>query len=189
MQATWRPGATSGEYCGLPGEGARANIKDMFPEPVLVMNVYRLLALPLLLAALAACDETPAPPDVPAKVVEPREVVPVPAPVSSAKPAAVTPAAAAGKVRAEQRASSGKPALEKLPPLPLDLSLPQELVQQLEPGAVPPLTEESLLPPLFVEKPAEPGPYQLNGRLITNDRSENYWDSVEGAELQIEFRN
>ena len=45
------------------------------------------------------------------------------------------------------------------------------------------------LPPLFVEKPAEPGPYQLNGRLITNDRVDDYWDSVEGAELQIEFRN
>ena len=82
------------------------------------------------------------------------------------------------------------PKVEPPPADKLDLRLPDELVQRLELGA--PLEQperEPLLPPLFVEKPTEPGPYQLNGRLITNDRVDDYWDSVEGAELQIEFRN
>jgi hypothetical protein len=79
---------------------------------------------------------------------------------------------------------------ESLPPVKLDLRLPDELVEDLQAGeALENPAEQTLLPPLFVEKPAEPGPYQLNGRLITNERVDDYWDSVEGAELQIEFRN
>lgn len=81
---------------------------------------------------------------------------------------------------------------EALPPARLDLHLPPELVEQIQPDEpVEILTPPSLLPEMFVEKPKEPGPFELNGRLITNERENegDYWDSVEGAELQFKFRN
>jgi hypothetical protein len=161
--------------------------------------------------------EPEASPPAPAESVEPMladqpaaapVAEPVPAPKPAAEPRRETraappdkaPVAASSKPKATEKPSSKavakpvtkpKPRVEPLPPVKLDLRLPDELVQQLEPGE--PLEKlperEPLLPPLFVEKPAEPGPYQLNGRLITNDRDDDYWDSVEGAELQIEFRN
>lgn len=134
-----------------------------------------------------------------APVMEPVPAAkPIPEPKSEtrAAPPDKAPAAAASRPRAAEKPSTrpvvkAKPKTEPLPPVKLDLRLPDEWVQHLEPGA--PLDklpeQESLLPPLFVERPTEPGPYQLNGRLITNDRDDDYWDSVEGAELQIEFRN
>ncbi|WP_205894791.1 hypothetical protein [Metapseudomonas otitidis] len=71
----------------------------------------------------------------------------------------------------------------------LDLSLPKHLVDELEPRVKQEQhVEQPLLPPLFVEKPSEQSPYQLNGKLITNQREDDYWRSVEGAELQIEFK-
>lgn len=79
-----------------------------------------------------------------------------------------------------------KPVAPK-PQAPLDLSLPAEVFEPLQP--LEPLDESpaTLLPPLFVEK-TEPSPFQLNGKLITNERSDDYWDSLEGAELQFEFK-
>lgn len=71
----------------------------------------------------------------------------------------------------------------------LDLSLPKHLVDELEPRVKQEQhIEQPLLPPMFVEKPSEQSPYQLNGKLITNQREEDYLRSVEGAELQIEFK-
>lgn len=71
----------------------------------------------------------------------------------------------------------------------LDLSLPKHLVDELEPRVKQEQhVEQPLLPPMFVEKPPEQSPYQLNGKLITNQREEDYLRSVEGAELQIEFK-
>lgn len=71
----------------------------------------------------------------------------------------------------------------------LDLSLPKHLVDELEPRVKQEQhVEQPLLPPMFVEKPSEQSPYQLNGKLITNQREEDYLRSVEGAELQIEFK-
>lgn len=73
----------------------------------------------------------------------------------------------------------------------LDLSLPKHLVDELEPRVKQKQeqhADQPLLPPMFVEKPSEQSPYQLNGKLITNQREEDYWRSVEGAELQIEFK-
>lgn len=87
---------------------------------------------------------------------------------------------------------------QKLPSIKLDLSLPRELVEGLSHGE--PLVEEKpLLPPLFVEKEAKPAPFQLSGKLITNDyerdksgekqERDNYFDKVDGAQLNFEFRN
>ncbi|WP_373387966.1 hypothetical protein [Pseudomonas alcaligenes] len=166
------------------------------------MKLIRPIALGLVVTLLAACDQAPAPPEptpapeptapaveqpkVPAQPVEVERTVEA-KPEQPPAPPDKAPEAARVLPKAAQEPA---PKVEPLPADKLDLRLPDELVQRLELGA--PLEQserEPLLPPLFVEKPAEPGPYQLNGRLITNDRVDDYWDSVEGAELQIEFRN
>lgn len=180
------------------------------------MTALRTTLLLLALGLLAACDEPPKPPQpvptppriepaaespgpVSASRSEPLQLLPpdkIPAsPGKPLAPGAATSQSAAGSVatvppaKASRAAQSSKS--QSLPPVKLDLRLPAELVEQMEPGEPQKgLSRESLLPPLFVEKPAEPGPFQLNGRLITNDHSkEDYLDSVEGAELQFEFRN
>lgn len=87
-------------------------------------------------------------------------------------------------------------ARQTLAPLPLDLSLPRELVEQLQPGQPIPdiVPRPRLLPPLFEEKTAAPSAFQLSGKLITNDldreklESDNFLDKVDGAQLNFEFR-
>ncbi|MDH0893775.1 MULTISPECIES: hypothetical protein [unclassified Pseudomonas] len=163
------------------------------------MKVFHALPLLLALGLLAACDEPPKPPsEAPRKQAEarPEKSAPTPPPPAAKKaeekpapkpaPAPPKPTKPAPKPAAKSAVS---PAVKvPLPPVKLDLHLPEELVQGLEPGE-PVEPPKPVLPPMFMEKPTKPGPYQLNGRLITNDRGDDYWDSVEGAELQIEFRN
>lgn len=94
-------------------------------------------------------------------------------------------------------ASKSKPASEvvktPLPPARLDLSLPPEMVSQLQPpGTLVQTQHAPLLPQLFGNKPGESGPFQLNGRLINNEmglqlRNEERRD-VEGAALEFEFK-
>jgi hypothetical protein len=107
--------------------------------------------------------------------------------VERAAPPDKAPAVARVIPKAAEKAATKEPKLEPLPEK-LDLRLPKELVETLEPVPQEQQPEQGLLPPLFVEKQNQPGPYQINGRLITNDREHDYLDSVEGAELQIEFR-
>ena len=80
------------------------------------------------------------------------------------------------------------PAPAPAPRLELDLSLPTELLEPTE--SVESFSElpSTLLPPLFDDQnPA--GPFQLQGKLITNERGDqDYWESLEGAELQFEFK-
>ena len=86
-----------------------------------------------------------------------------PAPEVSKPVAKVSPAKPVSKPARERSAVE-----RKLPPIKLDLSLPRELVEDLHHGE--PLVEEKpLLPPLFVEKEAKPAPFQLSGKLITNE--------------------
>ncbi|MCQ4347849.1 hypothetical protein NGA35_10605 [Pseudomonas stutzeri] len=73
---------------------------------------------------------------------------------------------------------------------PLDLSLPEELLQRLpadEPQAA--LVERrALLPSLFDARVDEVRSFELGGRLITNERDdEDAWRAVEGAELELRF--
>ena len=79
------------------------------------------------------------------------------------------------------------------PTAPLDLSLPSETPAGFglptgsdeRPGEPP-----ALLPPLFESK-GEANSFELGGRLITNEpgqEDEDSWHSVEGAELQLQFR-
>lgn len=176
------------------------------------MTAFRIIALVLALGLLAACDE-PAKSPAPLPTAPRTDAVPAPAskpPVNvPAEPVASVPASQSAvgakteavrnqppekqPVRAQVQAQpvvKAKPATpQALPPVKLDLRLPSELVEQMEFEPLEELPAEPLLPPLFVKKPSEPGPFQLNGRLITNDQNVDYWDSVEGAELQFEFRN
>lgn len=77
-----------------------------------------------------------------------------------------------------------------LPPARLDLSLPHEMVEELEPpGKVPLPKREPLLPSMFEGKP---GPFQLNGRLLSNEMQlplrNQERNEVEGAALDFEFK-
>jgi hypothetical protein len=72
---------------------------------------------------------------------------------------------------------------------PLNLSLNPNVFDPLKPYDQDDTQPEKLLPPLFEEKPAPESPFQLNGKLITNDNIQgDYWDSVEGAQLNFEFK-
>ena len=176
----------------------------------LTMSRYCLIAL---LLCLAGCDkpENVAPaspvvpvavPEVPAAAAVPTAADPVPAsapagPESAPLPTPVVKAQTPRpKPAASKPASKSSATSQKLAPLPLDLSLPHDLVDQLEPGEPIPdiVPRPRLLPPLFGEKPAEPSAFQLSGKLITNDldreklESDNFLDKVEGAQLNFEFR-
>jgi hypothetical protein len=86
----------------------------------------------------------------------------------------------------------------------LNLHLPKDAVQKLQPevaafGAsepAPSTTETpALLPQMFAEKPGGQSPFEVGGRVITNDRSRDQdkdaglLDTVDGAELQFKFRH
>ncbi|WP_437880393.1 hypothetical protein [Pseudomonas sp. LRF_L74] len=167
-----------------------------------MMKPFRLLSIGLIASLLVACDQpspqqpapTPAPPQteqkaasaVPGKpAASPAQPAPVPAksaePATSAKPAqasANTPKPQPAKVDSR-----------KAPESKLDLRLPPELAKQVEmDDALDTVPQEPLLPPMFVEKEPPPAPFQLNGRLLTNDQPSSD-NSVQGAELQFQFRN
>ena len=157
----------------------------------------------LCLGWLSACERAPEPV---AQQPEPEPAVvaiPAPAPiVEAAKPEPVEPAPPPAKVVESKPAAPAKapvaakpnpamaPQLKPAEPeskLALDLSVPQELFEQ----ALESETREELaplLPPLFGEKPEVVSPFQISGRLINNERVDEYWDSIEGAEVQFEFR-
>lgn len=107
-----------------------------------------------------------------------------------------TPAkkAAPAKKKRAPIASKSKSAHEvaktPLPPAKLDLSLPHDMVEELEPpGKVPLPKREPLLPSMFGQKP---GPFQLNGRLLSNEMQlplrNQERNEVEGAALDFEFK-
>ena len=111
------------------------------------------------------------------------------------------PAASAKKTTPKKRtpvASKFKSAREiakkRLPSAKLDLSLPPEMVKQLQPlGTVPMPKHKPLLPNMFGEKPEEDSPFQLNGRLLSNEmelqlRNEARDRQIEGAALDFQFK-
>ncbi|MHC8410234.1 translation initiation factor 2 [Pseudomonas sp. Hz4] len=93
-------------------------------------------------------------------------------------------------------ASKSKPASEvvktKLPSADLDLSLPEDMAEELKPiGTVALPRHNAVLPQMFGDK-AGSTPFQLNGRLISNEmqlqlRNEERYE-VEGAALEFEFK-
>ena len=168
----------------------------------LYLPMLRIRSLMLLLTvlSLAACEQSSSPP---AKAkVETTKVQPAPAVVTS-KPAKTEPAPVAKKTLqpsapvtkpAAVAPAKPKPAVvipkpePTEPTAPLDLSLHTNVFDPLQPVA--PLSDLSIpiLPPMFGDKDKTEGPFQLNGKLITNERDDDYWQSVEGAQLQFEFK-
>ena len=68
------------------------------------------------------------------------------------------------------------------------------MVRQLRPlGTVPMPAHKPLLPNMFGDKTAQDSPFQLNGRLISNEmglqlRNEARQNEIEGAALEFEFK-
>ena len=163
------------------------------------MTIIQRCALLLALLSLAACEQ-PANPPALAKApavqtqvdtstggktpLAPVNPAPLAEPPAAPKPAKSPPSAK--PVAAPVKAKAAAPAPEKK--VPLELSLHPDVFDPLQP--LEPLNDLStpLLPPLFVEKTEPESPFQLNGKLITNERGDDYWQSVEGAQLQFEFK-
>jgi len=133
---------------------------------------------------------------------------------ASSQPAKPTKAAKPAKPKASAKAKASKPVATKsksrkaadviasdIPPAKLDLSLPKDMVNQLQPPgqaeAVKPLAPQAtadgkpLLPSLFAPKDGAE-PFQLNGRLLTNEmdlqlRNDSRRE-VDGAALDFKFK-
>ena len=135
----------------------------------------------------ASAPEKPAPQVTKKAPGKPAEIK-TPANKAPAKKAAATAKKRAPIASKSQ--SAHEIAQTPLPPAKLDLSLPRDMVEQLQPpGKVSLPKREPLLPSMFGEKP---GPFQLNGRLLSNEmqlplRNQERYD-VEGAALDIEFK-
>ncbi|RCL25557.1 hypothetical protein C6A77_13780 [Pseudomonas sp. AFG_SD02_1510_Pfu_092] len=120
-----------------------------------------------------------------------------PAQKAAARPVHKQPAKKAGNSKARPaRKAVSKEVAKPLPEARLDLSLPTDMVDKLEPdvGNPSPIQRRKpLLPPLFSEKPeGNDSPFQLNGRLINNEmqlqlRNDSRRD-VEGAAIDFEYR-
>lgn len=176
------------------------------------MRGGRFFPVLLLSLGLVACDSgrDPSPSPQPPSVAPPQprgeavrpEVAPAqpPAPLSAApreverRPQARLEPASASGVR---RKSVERPAavVKRVGPLPLDLRPPGDGAKAVAGpghGAAPLGEPQALLPPLFAPADqAASGNVQFAGRLLTTPRStagKDYWDTVEGAELQLLFR-
>ncbi len=110
---------------------------------------------------------------------------------TKAKPAPVTKKQV--KPVHHKAAKKGKAAPAPLPEAKLDLRLPTEMVKDLKPVTQDTVTTpKPLLPYLFGEKPPSDSPFQLNGRLLSNEmqlqlRNDARQD-IEGAAIEFEFR-
>ena len=141
-----------------------------------------------ILTALNAGAATAAQPQPEATSVKPHATKPA---VSAKQAAAQNKSSAASKPKSKSvRRSAKKP----LPAAKLDLSLPPDMVRQLKPlGTVPMPAHKPLLPNMFGDKTAQDSPFQLNGRLISNEmglqlRNEARQNEIEGAALEFEFK-
>jgi hypothetical protein len=109
------------------------------------------------------------------------------------------PAKAVSRNKAKPAAKVKRKAVSKAVAKPkLDLSLPLEMVNQLEPNVntskpTGKSRRKPLLPSMFPQTPpVDDSPFQLNGRLISNEmqlqlRNDSRHD-VEGAAIDFEFR-
>lgn len=155
-------------------------------------RVGLLVCLLGLLAANGSVMAQTSPPAAPTKQANATPKAQVKAQQKQVKPAAVKkkPVAKAGHSKSKQ----GKAAPPALPSAKLDLRLPAEMVKDLKPAtqdAVP--TPKPLLPHLFGEKPPSESPFQLNGRLLSNEmqlqlRNDARQSDIEGAAIEFEFK-
>lgn len=128
-------------------------------------------------------DATEAPPDLEIEVApvnQAAEAEPPPVQIDIPEPEAPQPAARSRPAPPKQ---PEKPAEVELVEPVLDLRLPEELAEELEPAA----SSESirLLPPLF--DTGEPSrSMQIGGRLISGEAEDE--SLIEGAEIQFELK-
>lgn len=158
----------------------------------MTMKCLRSLVLLMCLAPLLAAGPAHASQaSVPARPVQAKEKS-----EASAKPTrkqASTPRKASTRKAASKRKAVSRSVAKPLPKPKLDLSLPADLVEKLEPGVdKAPLARKPVLPAMFDEKPATDTSFQLNGRLISNEmdlqlRNDSRRD-VEGAAIDFQFR-
>ncbi|MGH8380911.1 translation initiation factor 2 [Pseudomonas sp.] len=108
-----------------------------------------------------------------------------------AAPVKKKPAAKPVRHKARQK---GKAAPAPLPATKVDLRLPADMVKDLKPASQDPVsTPKPLLPYLFGEKPPSDSPFQLNGRLLSNEmqlqlRNDARQQDIEGAAIEFEFK-
>ncbi|WP_341305095.1 hypothetical protein [Pseudomonas sp. TMP25] len=170
------------------------------------MPVIRSFVLLFTLLSLVACEQSANPPTPPKAPVDQAQSVTSPAERTSSaviRHAAKPASSPEVNSREQPRSKPAEPVVEHIKPqaavkvrppevfepkAPIDLSLRLEVFDPLQP--LQPLNDLStpLLPPLFAEKVDEQDGFQLNGKLITNDNGDDYWQSVEGAQLQFEFK-
>lgn len=160
-------------------------------------------AVPAPAAPAAPAEQAPAPPAAPEPQPAPKVITQPPAQPKPAAPA-TPPAVPKPPVPSQPAAPVALEPVSEPEPAPagegpLDLSLPGDLGEALLPPEAALLDEgsgegppERLLPPLFKAEEDRQSSFELGGRLITNegpeDEEEGYWDTVEGAELQLHFR-
>jgi len=118
------------------------------------------------------------------------------------KPQAAKAAATAKKKPAKKPAKASKTSSRKkadaiaapLPKARLDLSLPPDMVKDLKPvEQIEAEVRKPLLPAMFGEKPETQSPFQLNGRLLSNEmqlqlRNDSRQQEIEGAAIDFEFK-
>ncbi len=100
---------------------------------------------------------------------------------------------------AAQKKASAAVKKTEVPKAKLDLRLPKDLVKNLEPkvavtpGASPApskTADPALLPQMFADKPGDVSPFEVGGRVITNERTRDQDEGMfDGAELQFKFRH
>lgn len=148
------------------------------------------LILAGLLTALNAVAATAAQPQSETSSAKAHVTKPAAKSAVSAKQASTQKKSSSASKSRSARKSAKKP----LPAAKLDLSLPPDMVRQLRPlGTVPMPAHKPLLPNMFGDKTAQDSPFQLNGRLISNEmglqlRNEARQNEIEGAALEFEFK-
>ncbi|MFF7860569.1 hypothetical protein [Pseudomonas monteilii] len=156
------------------------------------MNALRRFALMLCLAPFCCVPAMAAQPASQAPVIQGKPVQKK----AAAKPAQKQAVKKAANSKAKAHKPVSKAVAKPLPKAKLDLSLPVDMVNSLEPnvGTPSPIQRRKpLLPPMFTEKPeTDDSPFQLNGRLINNEmqlqlRNDSRHD-VEGAAIDFEYR-
>ncbi|QBF26005.1 translation initiation factor 2 [Pseudomonas tructae] len=156
------------------------------------MKALRCIGLSLCLLGGVACTSAAVAESAPAgKAPVTKSAKPAAKPKQAKTPAVRKKAATKATQRSARKNAKAAPA--PLPKAKLDLSLPSGLVKDMKPDSQEqaPLPKP-LLPYLFGEKPPSDSPFQLNGRLISNEmqlqlRNESRKD-VEGAAIEFEFK-
>ena len=163
----------------------------------------RSLLLIFLLSQLSACDPGGQPEQVTGKRSEVAEqggsvqpgaksaqkAAPPPAPLPAVQPVQPSPPAVPEKKPspAPKGGKSKEMLVRSAPEIELILKLPEDLSGRWEAKGKSALVKP-LLPPLFQEPKESSSPFQLSGKLITGKDGDDYWDSIDGAELNFEFK-